>query len=193
MSYLRSNSLGAAPGAVSADVTINYHMEGSVAVPNDRATLDAFYSLQYQLDRVAFALRAGDVVRSRMGMASVTPPSPITVDGTIGPQTAAMCSTLLNGSGGGDPASVAEMAANYAVDAQAIADKVGVSSVIDYPKSVKPPSFGPSLAAQTIVPHEQAKTQIGGSIFDVVKNLSTTSILLLGAAAIAGIYYATKK
>ena len=166
-----------------AGVNIDYVMVGNVAKPRNKRSLDAFTALQYQLNRVALMLGSmPESIRKTFGITDA--PKMIPVDGDIGPLTASLCAIVLSGQGGGDPASVAEMADDYGVQAMKIADKNSVPATIATPPPAAPPSYVDNSGVKVAVP-SIATTPQGASMFDAFKNLSTAQMLIGGAAVVA--------
>jgi hypothetical protein len=143
-----------------------------VCKPTNKPTLDLFLALQDQLNRVLFAKKA----------------PLIAVDGDIGPGTVKAVSAVLGMSA--TCAVVASKADVLASQVQTLANGLGAPAHVDGPKPARPPSIiDTATGAELAVPGAGA----GASLTSAFAGMSTTTMLMLGAAVVGVGYYLTRK
>jgi hypothetical protein len=170
------SGLGATPthqGTISANV--DYKMVGSVAVPTNAVTLQNFYALQYQLDRCT-------------QIPGISTAGMVATDGSIGPATAALKVAVLGSDGNDDPASIAELADDYANAAKTLADTAMIKL------GAAPPSKPSYLAPKTgngallAVPNPTGTDPIGTGLWAQFK-VQPTWVQLLAGGVLLGVSY----
>lgn len=142
-----------------------------IFAPTNKATLDKFLNLQRQLNRAASAMKLGIRIAEdgRVGNESVA----------AARQISAFKLAVANAN------SLARYADQVAMGAKAKADALGVPAKVASPKPQEPPAI--------LDPATNKLMPASASLFDSIKDLGTPAMIAIGAAAIGGIWYFTRK
>lgn len=145
-----------------------------VCKPTNQSTLDVVRGLQRQINRVLSAKKI----------------SLIAEDGDIGAGTVKALDQALGKSTGLTCMMLAVEADTFTESLRALANSLGAPAVVVAPKPPKPSTFidpGTNLDVLAKPPG------ISAGLTDAFKNMSTTSLLIMGAAAVGAGYYLTRK
>lgn len=174
----RPRAMGALGGVFDFDdptLTFNSTKFPGICKPMDKATLDVVVIFQNNLNRVA----------QMKGFSKIAP------DGDIGPATLALFRSVQAASGGsvaGNGSSCVGIGPDLNdINRQvaALADSLGAPAKVSGPAPIAPPSFVTPTGQTVAVPNAGA-----GSIFDVVKNMSTPMKLTLAGLGVGIGYFA---
>jgi len=150
-----------------------------ICKPTNRPTLDSIVEMQNQLNRVA----------QKLYVTKIAP------DGDVGPATVGLFGKVRKIAPVLAPMSncidVAQNADLIADAARAFANMAGVPATVSAPKPSRPPSFlNAATGADIAVPN--AGGGGGASLTDAFKGMSTTTMAVLGAVAVAVGYFLTR-
>lgn len=161
--------MGAIPGSLGPSDFKS--MGPSLCKPTNFGALDAVKEMQRQLNRAAQAKNI----------------SKITIDGDIGPATLRLVAAtgpymVVDSS---SCSSVGTNALAITAQAKSVANAAGVPAQITQPKPPSPPSIVAPSGAIVAQP-------MAASVGDSLKNMSTTTMILLGVGVVGAGYFLTK-